>query len=1017
MEELKMRLRLTALLAALALTLSVPVWAQSQTGEIFGKVTDDSGAILPGVVVTLSGPSLLQPLTAMTSETGSFQFPRLDVGTYNVKFELPGFKTVVKEGIQVTVGFNANVSTQLAVSTVQETVTVTGQSPIVDTKDTGTRQTFTVEQLQNIPSARDPWVILQQTAGIAMDRENIGGNMSGQQSNYISRGGNTFNNKWSLDGVDITDMAATGASPTYYDFDAFQEMTINTGGVDVTQQTGGVGINLVTKSGSDRFKGSARLYDTNERFEANNITDAQRQQGASSGNPIQDVKDYGVEVGGPIKKGRAWVWGSFGKQDINVGVVGFFKPDASCQAYKDNAVALATPIKTVNKCLNPDNTLLQTTNLKGEVQLFKGNKLSLFNNFSKKVRNARGADDLHPIETTQRQAAVSSTYGTWGWITGPSPTYKFGDQWVISDRWLVDVQYAHVGNNFILDFHEDALKDVQPTLIISSTLNGRSGSQSVFLRPVNSVNFNSNYFLPGTFGGDHAFKFGGYWKDAYSESIGHTGGNAIARFPTSVDQNCLALSQANPNTMTNWCQAQFTRDSHTIYDLKNISLYAQDTLTHGRATFQLGVRYDRNHDQALAASIPANPMLPDWLPSVNFAGVDPNVVFSDISPRLGFTYDLRGNGKTIARANFARYYGQVGTGGVSGQVNPLTAAFVRFPWNDANGDKVIQPNEVLTGSSNVLSSGGNYDPNNPTFVGTANTIDKSLKNDTTDEFIVGVDHEIGRGFAVGANYIWRRYFNFQFADTLGLATSDYSPVAFTPTCPGTNSPRCESVTYYVPNFQLPTVTNLTNFSSGDYNRTFNGVELTGRRRMSNHWMMNTSFSYNSTIVNNGFAGTFANGVPEDPTNRDKRDGFQYDYLTAGSGLGNVYVNTKWLFKLSGMYQAPYAINVSAFFNARQGYPFEATIQTPSRPRGAGTAQVLLDPVGENRLPNFQNLDFHVERPISFGTSHIVPSLDVFNVFNNNTVQAIRGIQTAANANNIQAIVAPRVLRFGVRFNW
>ena len=177
-----------------------------------------------------------------------------------MKFELPGFKIVVKEGIQVTVDFSANVSTQLSVSTVQETVTVTGESPIVDTKQTGTKQTFTLEQLQSIPSARDPWVILQQTAGIAMDRENIGGNMSGQQSNFVSRGANPTNTKWSVDGVDITDMAATGASPSYYDFDAFQEMTISTGGVDVTQQTGGVGINLVTKSGSDRFRGSGRFY-------------------------------------------------------------------------------------------------------------------------------------------------------------------------------------------------------------------------------------------------------------------------------------------------------------------------------------------------------------------------------------------------------------------------------------------------------------------------------------------------------------------------------------------------------------------------------------------------------------------------------------------------------------------------------------------------------------------------------------------------------------------------------------
>jgi len=453
-----MRVRFTALLAALAILVAASTArAQSQTGEIFGKVTDPSGAVLPGVSVTLTGPSLLQPQTATTSESGSFQFPRLNVGVYDVKFELAGFKTVIKQGIEVTVGFSANVSTALGVSAVQETVTVTGESPIVDTKQTGTRQTFTLDQLQSIPSARDPWVILQQTAGIAMDRENIGGNMSGQQSNYISRGGNPTNNKWSLDGVDITDMSATGASPSYYDFDAFQEMTISTGGVDVTQQTGGVGINLVTKSGSDKFRGSSRLYLTDEKFEANNISNALRQQGATSGNPIQNIKDYGVEAGGPISRGRAWVWGSFGKQTVDVGVLGFYQPTPECQAFKTSSVALAAPIEDVNSCLNTDRTLLQTTNLKGEVQLFKGNKLSLFNNMAKKERNARGADDLHPIETTTPQGAVPATYGKHYWNTGPNPTYKFGDQWVVSDRLLVDAQYAHVGNNFTLGFHSPEL--------------------------------------------------------------------------------------------------------------------------------------------------------------------------------------------------------------------------------------------------------------------------------------------------------------------------------------------------------------------------------------------------------------------------------------------------------------------------------------------------------------------------------------------------------------------------------
>ena len=1002
-----MRVRLTALLAALALIVSVSsAWAQSQTGEIFGKVTDDSGAILPGVQVTVTGPVLLQPLTAVSSESGSFQFPRLDVGTYTVRFELPGFKTIVKEGIQVTVGFNANVSTQMGVSTVQETVTVTGESPIVDTKATGTKQTFTTEMLQSIPSARDPWVILQQTAGIAMDRENVGGNMSGQQSNFVSRGASPTNTKWALDGVDITDMSATGASPSYYDFDSFQEMTITTGGVDVTQQTGGVGVNLVTKSGSDKFRGSGRFFVTDDSFESNNISDAARLQGATSGNPIQNIQDYGFEAGGPIKKGRAWIWGSYGRQDINVGVINFYKPDAACQAIK--ATPLNYPIDEVNGCLNSDTTLLNSTNLKGEVQLFKGNKLSLFNNFAKKERNARGASDLNPIETTSRQSSVPGTYDTHWWNTGPNPTYKFGDQWVISDRLLLDVQYAHIGNNFILDFHEDDLSTVQPALIVSTGLNLRSASQSVNIRPVDSINFNANYFLPGKLFGDHAFKVGGYWRDAVSRTPSHTGGNATARFPTQAayDADTCATGVAAG------CAASLTRDGNSIYDLTNISMYVQDSLTHKRMTLQLGVRYDRNHDQALAASVTANPILPALLPAVSFDGVDPGIVFNNFSPRLGLTYDVQGNGKTIARANYARYYGQVGTGAVAGQVNPLSSVTVRYPWVDLNGDRFVQGNEVQPTNGNFANYQaltGNWDASNPTAVGTKNTVDPNFKNDTTDEFIVGGSREIGRGFAVDANYIWRRYANFSSTFTNGITSADYVSTVITPTCTVAGA-RCEAVTAYYPSFQPGSVT--TQLNTPNFHRGYNGFELTARKRMSNKWMMNSSVSYNSII------SYYGDGSFQNPNNIDKRDGYQYDYATSGSGIGNVYVNAKWLFKASGLYQLPYQFNVSAFYNARQGYPNEAAISiNTALPNGGGTPTMILDPIGENRLPTYQNLDLHLERPISFGAAHFVPSIDFFNTTNNDTVQALRGNQNATNANNIQAIVAPRVIRFGIHVNW
>jgi hypothetical protein len=1039
------RVRVTAMAAALAWLLgAAAARGQSQAGQVFGRVTDESGAALPGAVVTLTGPVLLQPLTATTSDTGSYQFPSLASGTYHLRFELRGFKTLVREGVEVTAGFSANISPQLGVSPVQELITVSGETPAVDTRQTGTRQTFTLEQLQGIPSARDPWVILQQTAGIAMDRENIGGNMSGQQPNYVSRGGNPANNKWSLDGVDITDMSPSGYSPSYYDFDAFQEMTISTGGVDVTQQTGGVGINLLTKSGTDRFRGSSRYYETDDKFESTNITADVRRQGASSGNPIQNIKDYGVELGGPVQRGRAWVWGSFGKQVVDVGVLNFYKPTAECQAFRPQPIGTRNPldasVEEVNGCLNTDRTLLQTTNLKAEVQMFKGNRLSFFNNMSKKERNARGADDLHPIETTMPQGAAGARFGTRWWNTGPNPTFKLGDQWVVSDRMIVDVQYTHVGNNFTLGFHSPELRDVQPTVIVTTGMNGRSGAESVFVRPVNSVTAQATYFRPGFLGGDHSFRIGGYWRDSNTTSLTHVGGFAMLRFPRTtnyaepwirnIDGGTVIDATGNDcGLASTGCEVDLYRDGYTVYDLLNSAAYVQDTITRGRATLELGLRYDYNRDKAAAATIAENPLGGPWLPSIDFPGADPHVAFNDFSPRLGVTYNVTGDGRTLARANYARYYGQVGNGGVASTINPVGTTTLRYPWVDSNRNLVADAGEIAL-SPTPLFATTNWSAANPANTVSANSVDAGLKNDTTGELIAGLDREIAGGFAIGASYIYRTYGNFSWNDRQNFATDVWAPVSYSATgCQGddglrTEASRCPAVTYYQPSIQQPTVITLTNIPG--YRRVFNGIELTGRKRLSHGWLMNSSFTYNTTGVHfgsfpgaaNQSSGT-AGSIPisEDPTNRAPREGGEYDYLTTGSGIGNVYVNARWLFKLSGLYELPFKINVSAFYNARQGYPFEQGILSPSRLRGAGSVFVVLDPVGTRRLPDYQNLDFHVERPVALAGVRFTPSLDVFNVANGDTVQAIRGTQNAANANQIQAIVAPRVVRFGVRVNW
>jgi hypothetical protein len=980
------------------LVFGISALAQQQTGEIFGRVTDNSGAVLPGATVTVQGPSLIQPRVVVTSESGTYRMPELPIGAYRVSFELVGFRTTVMEEIRVSIGFRAQVNAALEISSVQETVTVTGESPLIDTRETGVSTTFDLETLQALPSARDPWVMLERTPGITMDRVNVGGNQSGQQSGYISRGNSSGNNKWSIDGVDITDMSATGASPIYYDFDMLQEMQVTTGGADVTQQTGGVGINLVTRSGTDQFRGSGRVYITDQELQDDNITDELRAQGAGSGSPIQNIKDYGFDVGGPIKKGRAWYWGSYGTQDIKVGVVGFYKDTETCRPGGDSLDPRTTPTDVLRGCLETDLTTLNNYNWKVTLVPFTNNRFNFQNTWAEKVRNARDASDTRPIETTYRQRAVASDFGTSGWITGPSPFWKVADQQVLSDRWLVDMMWSHLGNNFVLDFHDDALRDVQPRLETSTNAWSRSFQQSIFLRPTNSFDVGTNYFLPGRLGGDHAFKIGYRWRSAHSTSLNHRGGFVVARH-----------SRGAPDS------ADIYRDGNAVSHLDTHAFYLQDTYTRNRLTLNLGFRVDRQDDASVAADVPANPLFPQLMPAIAYPGADAGVVWTDVSPRLGLTYDLTGDGKNILATSYSTYYGQMGPGELSGQLAATGAVFVRYPWADTNADGFVQPAEVDT-TGTFLSKSTAYDPDNPTSTTSPTMVDPDVKNDRTREFIAGFDRQLGSTMAVGANYIWRRYDQFRWNDRFlsdaagnGLrdfTSADYRAVNFTPTtCP--SGARCESVTYFEPTLRIPSTNIFTNIP--DRYRNFNGVELTFQRRYADRWQMNASLALND-------ARDYWNSPAayEDPTNVEQEHGAQYAPESGGSGVGDIFTNSRWLVKLSGRYTLPWDVNVAGFYNGRQGYPFPQFIQTPNRANGAGRDEVLLDSLGEVRLGNLHMIDFRLDKVVRLGARSVTPTFEIFNLTNANTVLAINRNQAASNANTISGIVAPRVIRLGLQ---
>jgi hypothetical protein len=570
---------------------------------------------------------------------------------------------------------------------------------------------------------------------------------------------------------------------------------------------------------------------------------------------------------------------------------------------------------------------------------------------------------------------------------------------------------------------------VQPTYEINTGLWGRSYQESIYVRPTDSIDLSGNYFLPGTLGGDHSIKFGFKYRNDIAHSEGHYGGNAVARFRGGVASEALMY-----------------RDSLTEYKLMNRSFYASDSFTRKRMTLNLGLRFDYQTDEANPANVPANPFygkatyagdyvagtgIPAaWtgtytgatfphLPALNFPGHDSGgVSYTNFSPRLGFTYDLLGDGRNVAKASYARYVSQVGTGSLSSTYNTVGAANLRYPWVDVNGDKFIQANEIVFTTAIAPlggSAGGNYDWRNPTSATSTGKNDPNLTAAYTDEFIIGFDKAFGTQFGVSASYIWRKYSNFAWSPLDGWSSANYASTTYTP--PATACPagaRCEAVTFFYPTSSVPSLYTYTN--RPDYSRNYQGFEVTGRKRMSNNWSMNVSYAYNNAPVHYDSPAAY-----QDPTNIDKYNGGQFAEESTSSGLGNVFVNAKWIFRLSGIYTTPlWAINVSGFYNARGGYPFQATVLAGSSPLayGGGNTDILLDLWGDNRLPNFQTLDFRVDKSFTlYSRVKIVPAMDIFNLFNGSTSLSIRGRQNASNANTISSILAPRVIRFGARVTW
>ena len=243
--------------------------AAQDSGNVYGHVTDANGGGLPGATATLTGPTI-RPLATTTDARGDFHFLNLAPATYTATIDLTGFAKVVRQNVVVTLGKNTEFTVTMALSTRQETMTVSASTPLIDTRKTETGATFAQAELQQVPTSRDVWVVMQQVPGVQVNRINVAGNQSGSQADFVGKG--SYQSTYIYDGVNVTDNGSNGLSAQYFDFDAFQEVQVATGGSDLSLNTGGVTINMITKRGTNEWKGSGRFFYAPNQLQSDNTS-------------------------------------------------------------------------------------------------------------------------------------------------------------------------------------------------------------------------------------------------------------------------------------------------------------------------------------------------------------------------------------------------------------------------------------------------------------------------------------------------------------------------------------------------------------------------------------------------------------------------------------------------------------------------------------------------------------------------------------------------------------------------
>ncbi len=979
-----------------ALLVSAVASAQS---VITGTVRDGQGAAMPGVTVEAASPVLIERVRAVVSDgNGSYRITDLRPGLYSVTFTLPGFSTYKRDGFELSSDFTATLNAELKIGALEETITVTGESPIVDVSSTSRVQVLSREVLDAVPSGRTIYAMSQLVTGVALAGPDVGGSRGMQQTYMSTRGLTSANNIVQIDGLMINGLDGDGAVQQYVNNQMIQEMSYTTAGAGADVSPGGVRVNIVMKDGGNRYNGTFFGAWNDGKWQSDNMTDALRARGLRAADKVKKIYEFSGGFGGPIKRDKVWFFAAGRLSGVYAPIADtFFVPSGATQAdCQAGRVSCEQGI---------DDQFINSATLRLTWQVSGRNKLSVYYEEIDKFRGhgMNAGDD--PLTASQIWTSPRYNDAVLKWTSA------------ISSKLLFDAGYSFNYEEYVIT-NQDGINKDRGT---ADWYRGASRRDATLVTLKNGL---------ANWGGRYPVRFNtqasvSYVTGSHNVKVGfqYNWGDYINTRETNADLQQVYLSGV-PSSVTIYNTPLRYKDAL----LGDLGLYVQDTWTINRLTVNGGLRWEYLKSEVSKQSSGAGRFIGER----NFEPI-PMPVWKDIAPRFGLVYDLFGNAKTALKVGLNRY-NESRTTFFANRYNPLALSTASLTWTDSNGDDVAQGELGCV----YLTPGCEMNfAQMPATFGRAqlNRVDPEFKRVYNIETTAGVQHELLPRVSVSANWYRRTFHRLRVTDNLLRTKSDYIPFNIFNPMNGTRF-----TIYDVSPAAVSRVDNYDTNAGSERQHVYMGYDLTLQARLPRGGSL-----FGGLVTERNLRNIC--DEPDDPTMLlycdDSQNGIPF----------------RSTLKMAGTYPLVWGISVSAALQSGAGRPLGLTTVAGNKISGPGygdtgspvgtnflitrttrypancpapcPAGALVAPTltsasvtvplvapGTEFLPRVNQLDLSIAKWFQVGGYRMQGQVDAFNVFNKNYETAYRSVNfgTAAYLQP-SSVLQGRMFRLGVQLKW